>query len=108
MSDVSNLASFPFVRMCQIDGLEGIENLAMICAKLRKITQKNDRETKNSRPPVSRGLTAPGNGVRITRTGSGEAESVPPLAKLRSYESWNHQFFMEVRQAKDLYHVQFW
>ena len=24
--------SLPFVRMCQIDGLEGIENLVMICS----------------------------------------------------------------------------
>ena len=28
MADASKLASFHFVRMCKIDGLEGIENLA--------------------------------------------------------------------------------
>ena len=32
MADVSGLASFPFVTMCQIDGFEGIENLEMIRA----------------------------------------------------------------------------
>ena len=30
MADVSKLASFPYVRMYKIDGLEGIEDLAMI------------------------------------------------------------------------------
>ena len=30
MAEVSDLASFSDVRMCQIDGLEGIENVAMI------------------------------------------------------------------------------
>ena len=28
--DVSEVSSFPFVRMCQIDGLKGIENLVAI------------------------------------------------------------------------------
>ena len=32
MADVSTLASFPFVRMCQIDGLEGIEHFVIIRA----------------------------------------------------------------------------
>ena len=30
MADVSMLASFPFVRMCPVDGSEGIENLTMV------------------------------------------------------------------------------
>ena len=34
LADVSNLARFPAVRMCQIDGLEGAENLAMIPTQL--------------------------------------------------------------------------
>ena len=30
MTDISELASFPFIKVCQIHGLDGIENLAMI------------------------------------------------------------------------------
>ena len=30
IADLSKLTTFPFVRMCKIDGLEGTENLAMI------------------------------------------------------------------------------
>ena len=58
MADVSDLASFPPVKMCQIDGLEGIEIFAMIRVQLREIAQKNERGgAKNSRPPpVGRGL----------------------------------------------------
>ena len=40
MAKILNLASFPFVRTCQFDGLEGIKNVAMIRTKLRKISRE--------------------------------------------------------------------
>ena len=49
--DVSDLVSFPFVRMCQIDDLEGIENLMMIRMELREVSQENERGSKSSPPP---------------------------------------------------------
>ena len=58
MTDVSSLVSFPFVSMCQIDGLEGIENLAMTGTSIREISQKKrEGEEKNSPSPVRHGLT---------------------------------------------------
>ena len=56
MADVLNLVSFPLVRMCQIDGLEGIENLAMVRTWLQEVSQKNERGGAKIAPLVSRGL----------------------------------------------------
>ena len=56
MADVSELTSFPFVRMCPINGLEGTENLATMRFKLRKISRKNERGQKIAPPLVSPGF----------------------------------------------------
>ena len=44
MAEVSELTSCPLVRMCQIDDLEGTENLAMIHWYLRELSGENERE----------------------------------------------------------------
>ena len=55
MSRVSNLASFPFVRMCQIDGSEGIKKFGDDpLVTLGDIVDK--REGGIAPPPASRGL----------------------------------------------------
>ena len=54
MADISKLPSFPFVRTCKIDSLEGTENLAMIRLLIREMSRKKERGAKNN-PPVSRG-----------------------------------------------------
>ena len=41
--DVSEETNFSFVRMCQIDGLEGVKNLAIIRLKLREVSRNNER-----------------------------------------------------------------
>ena len=41
--NLSKLASFPLVRVCEIDHREGTENLAMIRWQLREISRKNSR-----------------------------------------------------------------
>ena len=56
MADVSKLASFPFVRMCQINGLERTENLPMIRRTSGDIAGKREWG-QNSPSPVSSGLT---------------------------------------------------
>ena len=53
VADVSNIASFPFVKTCQIDGLEGIEDLATIRTQLREISRKNERGRGKKYPQLS-------------------------------------------------------
>ena len=55
--DVWEVTTFPFVRMCQIDGLEGIGNLVMVRLKLREMSRKNEMGRGKNSPPVSRGLS---------------------------------------------------
>ena len=45
MADISILASFPFVKMCKIDGLEGTQNLVTIRTIFGKYLSKT-REGK--------------------------------------------------------------
>ena len=57
MTDVSSLASFPFVRMCQIDGLEGIKKFGDDPYVTLGDIAENERGANNCPPPpVERGL----------------------------------------------------
>ena len=73
MAVVSELASFPFVRMCQIDVSEGIENVAMTHTLFRDIAEKREGVggQKVAPPPVSRGLRESDSAVPLNGPGHG-------------------------------------
>ena len=52
MAAVSGLTSFSFVRMCQIDGMEGTENLVMIRLLLQEISRKTRGGGQNIAHPL--------------------------------------------------------